>query len=344
MKKDTPITSRKDDHIQINLINDVESGISTGLEKLHFEHSALPEINFSDIDPSISYLGRNLKLPLLISSMTGGTPEGLRINHILAEAANRYGLAMGVGSQRVAIDHPETLPSFDLRQVAPNILLLANLGAAQLNYGYGVEECKQAVDSIHADGLILHLNPLHEALQTGGDTDFAGLLGKIEMVCRHLEKPVIVKEVGWGISTGVARQLMSAGISAIDVAGAGGTSWSQVEMFRTEDDYLREVALKFRSWGIPTAQAIHQAQLGAPGLPIIASGGLQSGVDIAKCIALGATLTGMAGPLLRTAAESEESLARKIEQLRLELTITMFVTGSPTLESLHCARFLSLDN
>ena len=344
MKKDAPIIGRKDDHLQINLKNDVESGISTGLEKLQFEHSALPEINLSDVNPSLAFLGKNLKLPLLISSMTGGTPEGLRINHILAKAADYYGLAMGVGSQRVAIDHPETLPSFNLRQVVPNILLLANLGAAQLNYGYGVDECKLAVDSIQADGLILHLNPLQEALQTGGDTDFAGLLGKIELVCRHLGKPVIVKEVGWGISTHVARQLMNAGVSAIDVAGAGGTSWSQVEMNRAENDHLREAALKFRSWGIPTAQAIHQAQLGAPGLPIIASGGLQSGVDIAKCIALGASLTGMAGPLLRAAAESEESLDRKIEQIKLELTITMFVTGSPDLKSLHNARFLSPSN
>jgi len=223
-----------------------------------------------------------------------------------------------------------------VRRVAPDILLLANLGAVQLNYQYSVEDCRRAVDMIEADGLILHLNPLQEALQPEGDTHFMGLLGKIEQVCRQVGVPVVAKEVGWGISEATARRLANAGVSAIDVAGAGGTSWSQVEMYRIQDEHLARVAAAFRDWGIPTADAIQMARRGAPGLLTFASGGLVNGIDIAKCIALGACMGGMAGPFLRAAADIENVVAI-IEEIRLEIQIAMFATGSANLQQLQQA-------
>src|SRR4030067_1967063 len=232
MKKVTPISERKSDHIRINLENDVRSGVTTGLEKYRFFHRALPEINLEDVDLGLEIFGKRLQAPILISSMTGGTQEAAKINQNLAVAAQESGIAIGVGSQRAAIEHPKLASTFQLRKFAPEILLFANLGAIQLNYGYGIQECRRAVDMIEADALILHLNSLQEAVQPEGETNFAGLLHKIEMVCRALPAPVIAKEVGWGFSVEDISLLVNAGVAAIDVAGAGGTSWSQVEMHR----------------------------------------------------------------------------------------------------------------
>ena len=223
MPKVTQTSSRKADHIRINLEEDVRSGLTSGLENYHFIHQALPEINLEDIDLSLAVFKRQLNAPNLISSMTGGTEEAGDINRILAEAAQETGIAMGLGSQRAAIENIELSSTFQVRQYAPDILLLANLGAVQLNYGYGIEQCQLAVDMIEADALVLHLNALQEAVQPEGDTRFAGLLSKIENVCRALPVPVIVKEVGWGFSKDTVRQLETAGVAAIDVAGAGGT-------------------------------------------------------------------------------------------------------------------------
>ena len=230
-----PLSSRKADHIKINLEQDVKSAVTNGLESYRFSHEALPDLNLEDIDLTQKIFGKFVAAPILISSMTGGTPEAERINLVLARAAQATGIAMGLGSQRAAIEHPELARTFQVRSVAPDILLLANLGAVQLNYQYSVDHCRRVVDMIEADGLILHLNPLQEALQPEGDTRFKGLLKKIEKVCREVGVPVIAKEVGWGISEKTARQLAEAGVSAIDVAGAGGTSWSQVEMYRIQD-------------------------------------------------------------------------------------------------------------
>ena len=191
MPKVTPTSSRKADHIHINLKEDVQSGLTTGLENYSFTHQALPEIDLESVDLSQTVFGKRLEAPILISSMTGGTPEASRINQILATAAQESGIAMGLGSQRAAIEHPELASTFQVRHVAPNILLLANLGAIQLNYGYGVEHCQRAVDMIEADALILHLNPLQEAVQPEGETNYAGLLAKIEAVCKALPVPVI---------------------------------------------------------------------------------------------------------------------------------------------------------
>ncbi|MFN3308786.1 MAG: type 2 isopentenyl-diphosphate Delta-isomerase, partial [Anaerolineales bacterium] len=232
MKKVTPISQRKSDHIRINLREDVQSAITTGLEKYHFEHQALPECNLEDVDTRTNFLNKSLAAPILISSMTGGSVEAAQINLTLAEAAEQTQIAMGLGSQRAAIEHPELAYTFQVRQVAPHILLFANLGAIQLNYRYGIDECKKAVEMIEADALVLHLNPLQEALQPEGDTRFENLIDKIAKVCHSLPVPVIVKEVGWGISQRTAQMLIEAGVAVIDVAGAGGTSWSQVEMYR----------------------------------------------------------------------------------------------------------------
>lgn len=330
-----PITSRKTDHIRINLEEDVRSSVTTGLERYRFDHQALPELNLEEIDLQSSLFGKQLKAPLLISSMTGGTEQALVINRILATAAQETGIAMGLGSQRAAIEHSELIPTFQVRQVAPNILLFANLGAVQLNYRYGLSECQRAVDMIEADALILHLNALQEALQPEGETRFAGLLDKIQAVCRTLPVPVIAKEVGWGFSEQTSRLLADAGVAAIDVAGAGGTSWSQVEMHRARNPGQGHLAAAFVDWGISTADSILNVRRAAPQVKVFASGGLRTGVDIAKCIALGASLGGMAGPFLKAAANSLEETIRTIGEICREIQVSMFVVGAANLEMLH---------
>jgi isopentenyl-diphosphate delta-isomerase len=335
MSKVTPIGDRKSDHIRINLEQDVRSGLTNGLERYRFNHQALPEVNLDDVDLSVPLFGKTLRAPLLISGMTGGTAEAGAINRILAEAAETAGIAMGVGSQRAALEDPALEATFRVRPAAPTALLFANLGAVQLNYGYTVDHCRRAVDMIEADALALHFNPLQEAVQPGGDTRWAGLLARIEQVCRALPIPVIAKEVGWGFSEGDARRLASAGVAAIDVAGAGGTSWTQVEMHRAEDESQARLAAAFIDWGIPTAEAIVNVRAGAPELIVFASGGLRTGTDIAKCIALGASLGGMAGPYLKAAVHSLEAVLAAIQEIRREIQVCMFVSGAPDVASLQ---------
>lgn len=327
-------SNRKLDHVRINLEEPVDSRLSTGLERYHFVHQALPEIDLAAVSTAGSFLGRPLRAPLLISSMTGGATGLADINLRLAEAAQARGIAMGVGSQRAAIESESLGASFRVRQVAPDVPLLANLGAVQLNYGYGIDQCRRAVDMIEADGLILHVNALQEAIQPEGDTRFAGLIGRIEAVTRALEVPVIVKEVGWGISGPDARRLADAGVAAIDVAGAGGTSWSEVEKHRAPTEHDRRVAGAFVGWGIPTADSLRAARAAAPELTLIASGGLRDGLDVAKSVALGATLAGLAGPLLRAATVSTEAAIEEIDILVRTLEICMFAVGAADLAAL----------
>lgn len=335
MPKVAPIDQRKADHIKINLEKDVRSALTTGLENYHFVHEALPELDLERIDTSLSLFGKRLAAPILISSMTGGTEEAGEINQRLAEAAQEIGVAMGVGSQRAALENPKETPTFSIaRKAAPDILLFANLGAVQLNYGYGIDQCRQAVDMIQADALILHLNPLQEAVQDAGDTNFADLSKKIEEICKKMEVPVIAKEVGWGISERTAKLLADCGVSAIDVAGAGGTSWSQVEMYRAPDEFTRELAATFVGWGIPTADSILNVRKAAPEMRIFASGGIKDGLDIAKCIALGATLGGMAGQFLKAAAISTKSVIHLMELTKRQIEVTMFATGAGKMDEL----------
>jgi len=334
MSKVTQTSTRKSDHIRINLEENVQSGLTTGLERYRFIHQALPEVNLEDVDLHLKLFGRQLNAPILISSMTGGTSEAAAINQTLATAAQEAGIAMGLGSQRAAIEQPELASTFQVRSVAPDILLFANLGAVQLNYKYGADQCQRAVDMIGADALILHLNALQEAVQPEGDTRFAGLLKKIEIVCRSLQVPVIAKEVGWGFSEQAAHQLFAAGVSAIDVAGAGGTSWTQVEMHRAKTESQARLAAAFIEWGIPTAEAIQNVRRAAPQLVVFASGGIRTGIDIAKCIALGATLGGMASPFLKAAARSVEDTIQTIEEIRREIQVCMFAAGAKNLNEL----------
>jgi isopentenyl-diphosphate Delta-isomerase len=294
----------------------------------------LPDLNLESINTSTELFGKKLAAPILISSMTGGTDRAEIINQRLAKAAQTKKIALGVGSQRAAIEDTEQAKSFSVRKSAPDALIFANLGAVQLNYGYGIDQCLQAVDMVKADALFLHLNALQEALQPEGDTNFAGLLKKIEKVCQKLPVPVIVKEVGWGISGDTARRLADVGVHGIDVAGAGGTSWSQVEMYRMIDLSRARTAAAFRNWGIPTADAIRQVRKKAPELTVFASGGLRDGVDIAKCIALGASLSGLAGPFLKAAVESEEDVLAVVDELIDTLRICMFAAGRANIKAL----------
>lgn len=334
MSKVAPIDQRKADHIKINLEKDVRSALTTGLEHYRFVHEALPELDLEKIDTSLNVFGKQLSAPILISSMTGGTADAESINLRLAEAAQEMKIAMGVGSQRAAIENTDLEKTFQVRRVAPDILLFANLGAVQLNYGYGIEHCRRAVDMIRADGLTFHFNPLQEAVQDAGDTNFASLAKKVEEICKKLEVPVIAKEVGWGISERSAKLLADCGVSAIDVAGAGGTSWSQVEMHRAPDEFTRELAATFVGWGIPTAESILNVKKAAPDMTVFASGGLKDGLDIAKCISLGASLGGMAGQFLKAAAVSTEKAVERMKLTKRQIEVTMFAAGVGTLEEL----------
>lgn len=329
------IHRRKADHIRISLEENVQfPALTTGLERYRFTHQALPELNLAEIDLSTVFLNKQLQAPLLISSITGGTDEAERINLRLASVAQSHGIAMGLGSQRIAIEQPRLARTFQVRHIAPDVLLFANLGAIQLNYGYDVDQYRRAVEMIEADALILHLNPLQEAVQPEGNTNWSDLLRKIERVCQTLTVPVIAKEVGWGISEQAAHQLMEAGVAALDIAGAGGTSWSEIEYHRAPTSFHAQIARAFADWGIPTAESIQAAQQGAPSLPIIASGGLRGGIDVAKSIALGASLAGMAGPFLKAAVESEEAIDEAIRIIIVQLRVAMLCAGAGSIATL----------
>ncbi|GAC1354141.1 MAG: type 2 isopentenyl-diphosphate Delta-isomerase [Herpetosiphon sp.] len=335
---DETTPNRKSDHIRIVLNEDVAAkGISTGFADLRLPHRALPEVDLHEIDLSCTLFGKRLGAPLLISSMTGGAGEAQRINLHLAEAAEHFGIAMGVGSQRAALVSGKLAATYQVRQRAPTALLFANLGAIQLNYGFGIDECRRAVDMIEADALILHLNALQEAVQPEGQTNFRGLLRQIEQVCRMLEVPVIAKEVGNGIGVADARRLIDAGVQAIDVAGAGGTSWSEVERFRHTGARGQRVASVFAGWGIPTTEAILEVRAQFPQVTLIASGGVRTGLDVAKCLALGADLAGSAAPHLLPATGDGgfRDVSEGVQTLIDELRVAMFLTGAPTLGDLR---------
>ncbi|MBD2207218.1 type 2 isopentenyl-diphosphate Delta-isomerase [Calothrix sp. FACHB-1219] len=328
--------SRKAEHIRICLEEDVQCHeITNGLERYRFTHCCLPEIDRNDIDISTQFLGKSLGAPLLISSMTGGTEQAGIINRRLAEVAQVYKLAMGVGSQRVAVEKPQVADTFAMRKYAPDVPLFANLGAVQLNYKYGVDECLRVVEILEADALILHLNPLQECIQSRGDTNFRGLLDKIADVCFNVPVPVIAKEVGNGISAAMAEKLLAAGVAAIDVAGAGGTSWAKVESERADNILQRRLGRTFADWGLPTADCITNIRAIAPDVPLIASGGLRHGLDAAKAIALGANIAGLAMPFLQAAVVSEAALVDLVELLIAEITTVLFCTGNANLNQLQ---------
>lgn len=332
---------RKGEHIRICLQEKVNGvGIETGFERLRFKHNAMPELSFQSINLGTEWLGKKLGAPLLVSSMTGGTDEAGAINRRLAIAAEERGWAIGLGSMRAAIEQEELAASFAIRKEAPTVPVIANIGAVQLNYGFGPEACQRAVDLSEADALVLHLNSMQEVFQPEGDTDFRGLYARIEQVCKSVAVPVGIKEVGWGIDGGTATALANVGVAFIDAAGAGGTSWSQVEKFRSKDAMRREAAEAFADWGIPTAQSIAEIRSVLPSMKLVASGGLKHGVDAAKSLALGANIAGFGRVLLPKAAggSSEVSvrgLLEQFERIEFELRTAMFGIGAGTIEALR---------
>ncbi len=320
---------RKKDHIEICLSRDVSSSVSAGFEQCRIMHNALPELCLSDVDTSVLFLGKKMPFPLYISPITGGTGKAAKINENLAKAAAHWHIPICVGSQRAAIENPSLEDTFNVRKHTAG-MVFANLGAVQLNKGYGLRQCRQAVEMVGADALVLHLNPLQEAVQPEGDTDFAGLQKKIRHICRNLSVPVIAKEVGHGISGVAAKQLEDAGVSCIDVAGLGGTSWAAVEGCRGS----QRLGEAFRDWGIPTAECLRQARH-STSLPLIASGGIRTGIDVVKAVGLGASLCGIALPLLSAASESLERLNREIEEIVMEIRVAMFCCGARTLSGVR---------
>ena len=331
------VEARKEAHLALTLDSPVQEAVRDGFAAYRLEHNALPELDLDEIDLSTSFLGKALRAPLLISGMTGGAPRAREINRNLAAAAQATGIAFSVGSQRAALERADLRATYEVRDVAPDVLLLANLGAVQLRGGYGLQQCQAAVTMIGADALALHLNALQEALQADGDTTFAGVADAIGTICRDLGLPVLVKEVGWGISGSVARRLAASGVSAIDVQGAGGTSWARVEGLRAPTDRLRAAADAFAGWGIPTPECIMQVHAACPSVPIIAGGGIRSGVDIAKALALGADLASAAHPFLEPATRSVAAVVDRIEQFVFELRLAMYATGSRNLAMLRRA-------
>ena len=332
------IEQRKKDHIEIILSGKARHEYDSGFNRISFVHNALPELDIGDIDISTVFLGKKLKLPYLASSMTGGPDLGGIINRNIAEAAQAMGFAMGVGSQRIALGGGSVHGlGHEIRRIAPDIALYANLGAVQLVQGMSVDDARRAVNTISADALILHLNPLQEVLQLGGDVNWKGVLGAIESVCRQVGVPVIIKEVGAGISVDVAARLQSAGVSAIDVAGAGGSSWAAVEGLRRADSEGQSLAEVFRNWGLPTAECLHAVHGALPNIPLIASGGIQDGLDGAKAIRLGAALVGQAGALLRAATLGPEHVIAHVTAWEKALRIACFCTASKNLAELRRA-------
>jgi len=330
---------RKAEHIRLALDERMQSD-HRFLDDWTFEHVALPEVDLDAIDLSVEFLGRSLTAPLLISCMTGGTDDAARINRNLAIGAERAGIAVGVGSQRKALEDEGTAGSFRIREFAPSIPILANLGAVQLNYGYGTPECEAAVRMVDADALVLHLNPLQEAIQPEGQTRFSDLLPKMAQVARELSVPVVAKEIGCGLSEAVGRRLAANGIRILDSAGLGGTNWARIEASRAAD---REIGERFAGWGVPTPESI-RGLAAIDGVTVIGSGGVRHGIDAAKAIALGADLVGLAYPFLRAADDSPERVAALAERTVRELKICMFCLGARTVSELRSVSIRRIQN
>jgi isopentenyl-diphosphate delta-isomerase len=327
--------ARKTRHLDVCLHEDVASRLDAGWDGVRLRHEALPEMALADVDIATTFLGLPVRAPLLISSMTGGTARAAEINRRLARAAEAAGIPLGLGSGRAMLEDEGLRPTFDVRAVAPRAIVFANLGAVQFNYGVQVEDARRLVDTLGANGLYLHLNPLQEAIQPGGDTNFRSLEPAIASLCAHLEVPVIAKSVGSGIAPSTAARLLNCGVAAIDIAGAGGTSWALVEGRRADDPVRERIAEAFGDWGYPTPAATAALRAALPDVTLVASGGVRNGVHVAKAIALGADLVGVALPFLRAAETSDTAVVELIDELLTALRIALFASGSRTLRDLR---------
>lgn len=341
------IKNRKKEGIEIPLNENVQGRQnSTFLEYVQLIHNALPEINFDDIDLSTTFLNRSFSAPLIIDSMTGGTDEAFIINKRLGQIAEKYGFGMGLGSQRAGLKSEKLVQSYSIaRKVAPNAFLIANIGGAQLSEGLSNSDINKIIRMIDADAIAIHLNPLQELIQPEGEPRFKGILQKISDLVNEVEIPIIVKEVGSGISSEVALKLVNAGVCAINVAGAGGTSWAGIEKIRADKtkSYIKsQLGKLFWDWGIPTALSILLISKTVD-IPIIASGGLRNGLEATKCLILGSNMCAMAYPFLKKASESEEELDRFTQLLLSEIKGTMFLTGSSNIKSLKNTRYILTD-
>lgn len=327
-------------HVQACLMPESQYQKSAGFMHIELEHQACAALSLDDISLSTMFFGKRLQAPLMIAPMTGGVELGATLNRRWAQAAEQFGIAFGVGSQRLMMNDARVASTFHIRPYAKNAFIFGNLGAAQIKGNDGVEMARRAVDSIAADALFLHLNPLQEACQQGGDTNFSSVLDNIALVSHALKKdgiPVLVREVGFGLSKKAVRDLLATGIVGLDCSGAGGTSWTKVEALCATDEIVRKRGMTFGEWGIPTTQSIKNVRAVDRDVPLIASGGLRSGLDLAKAIALGADLGAMAQPMLKAAIESEEALGRFIEQTLYELKTAMFAAGMATIADLKSA-------
>jgi isopentenyl-diphosphate delta-isomerase len=334
---------RKDSHLALALEREVEfpQRDATGFRALRLEHDALPELDLDEVDPATTLLGKRLTAPLVVGAMTGGTPRAAEMNRRLALAAARCGIGFALGSQRKMLADPSTRETFAVREWAPDLrLVLGNIGAVQLNYGVGLSELERLVAGVGADALMLHLNPLQEAIQPEGDTRFSALLPKLRAVAAGLGVPVLLKEVGAGISERTALKIRDLPVAGVETAGVGGTSWSRIESLRATDAVKRAVGERFTRWGIPTAESIAICRRVLPDRVVIASGGIRNGIEIAKAIALGADAAAVALPLLRAAERSIEDAVEAISILVAELRTAMFLTGARTVGELSTRRVL----
>jgi len=326
-------------HIEACLTQPVEYDKPTGLEAFELTNQALAEVSLADLDLSTRLAGKVLRAPLMIAPMTGGTEEALAINRLLAGAAQRFGLAMSVGSQRVAVERPELARFFRVRDIAPDVALFANFGAGQLARGWGAAEARRAVAMIGADAVFVHFNAVQEAIQ-GGDRDFRGVAARLSALCRELARdaiPLFAREVCFGFSAQAARRLIDCGVAGLDCSGAGGTSWAKVEAFCAPTPRRRALGLRFGEWGIPTSRSILNVRSVSAEIPLIASGGLRSGIDVAKALALGADVGAMARAFLLRAQQGEAALHEFIEDVLTELRVCMFGAGAPNVRALRGA-------
>ena len=332
------LEERKLRHVRVSLNENVETDVPAGFKDVILLHRCLPEINLDEVSTKTSLFGKNLEAPIIISAITGGTAEAKKINETLAKVAENKGIGIGVGSQRIALERPETANTFKVvRDLAPDNLVIGNLGCPQLSLGWGIEEAQKCIDMINADVLALHMNPLQEAVQVGGDTKYRGIINKIKVLTDNLSTPIIMKETGAGIAYEEAKSLEEAGVAGLDISGVGGTSWSAVEHHIAKEvgdgrqEYLGKALW---NWGIPTVISLVETSQ-RTNLKIIASGGVRTGLDVAKSVVLGAEAGAMANPFLMKAIQGYDALSNFVDQIIQELKVVMFLTGSKDIDQLH---------